>query len=135
METATKEFKLPKEFAKKWLTALRSGKYLQAPFKLRTEHGYCCIGVAGDVCGIPHSIMESKGTFSFANGFIPENIMEYGFPKELIGAISTREKDTNSLVCALTRMNDGINLDGKGKAKFKTFSEIADWIETNVELY
>jgi hypothetical protein len=29
-----------------WINALRSGKYKQTTYKLQTEEGYCCLGVA-----------------------------------------------------------------------------------------
>lgn len=32
-----------------WLDALRSGKYKQALRALRTDHGFCCLGVLCDV--------------------------------------------------------------------------------------
>lgn len=39
------------EFARRWATALRSGKYRQATGWLRSEdgRGYCCMGVAADL--------------------------------------------------------------------------------------
>ena len=62
-------FKLPKGLKKKWVNALRSGKYLQGPDALLEEHHvydddgrhqgiekrYCCLGVLADVCGIPEN--------------------------------------------------------------------------------
>lgn len=36
-----------------WLAALRSGTYSQTKGYLRTDEGYCCLGVACDVAGIP----------------------------------------------------------------------------------
>lgn len=46
-----KKFKLPKEFAQKWVEALRSGKYRQGKYMLseRNNSGVCdncCLGVA-----------------------------------------------------------------------------------------
>lgn len=37
------------DFKKKWVEALRSGKYPQARGHLRTDSGYCCLGVALDL--------------------------------------------------------------------------------------
>ena len=42
--------------AAKWLDALRSGKYRQASESLRTNEGYCCLGVA---CDVYHQEMSS----------------------------------------------------------------------------
>ena len=40
------------ENAKKWVAALRSGKYKQGKGKLRHEGRYCCLGVACDISGL-----------------------------------------------------------------------------------
>lgn len=41
--------KLPITFKKKWVEALRSGKYQQVKGYLRRGSGFCCLGVACDV--------------------------------------------------------------------------------------
>ena len=38
-------FKLEKNFKKRWVAALRSGKYEQAQGELFDGEGYCCLGV------------------------------------------------------------------------------------------
>lgn len=55
--------KLPKAFKNKWIKALRSGDYKQGEdllkaqqytedgIKIKGEYKYCCLGVAGDICG------------------------------------------------------------------------------------
>lgn len=42
---------VPNEAERKLIEALRSGKYQQAFNQLRTEDGFCCLGVAEDVLG------------------------------------------------------------------------------------
>jgi len=37
----------------KWIEALESGMYTQAKFNLRRREGFCCLGVACEVLGIP----------------------------------------------------------------------------------
>jgi hypothetical protein len=37
------------EIKQQWVTALRSGEYTQASSNLRTEDGYCCLGVLCDL--------------------------------------------------------------------------------------
>lgn len=37
------------ELEQKWVAALRSGKYQQDSGRLRTEKGFCCLGVLCDV--------------------------------------------------------------------------------------
>lgn len=57
-----KRYRLPKEFTEKWLKALRSGKYEQGTFKLYKEedNSYCCLGVAGNICGVSNRSMNHK---------------------------------------------------------------------------
>ncbi len=40
-----------KENRRKWVEALRSGKYRQAKSRLRTDKGMCCLGVLAAVAG------------------------------------------------------------------------------------
>ena len=49
--------KLPVKFKTEWVNALRSGKYKQAQRTLndQTNDSYCCLGVAGKVCGLSDS--------------------------------------------------------------------------------
>lgn len=147
-----KQFKLPKEFAEKWLKALRSGEYEQGADALKTVNEdnvcFCCLGVAGDVCKLNDesyliSIPVFDNTYNY-NGLIPE---------EIIG-----EADKNDLVGILTLLNDGINKYNysvrisKKNYIFRnhkleefnfesihvlrfTFNEIADFIEDNCEFY
>ena len=122
-----KQFRLPKEFAEKWLIALRSGYYHQGSKNLFSNNEYCCIGVAGAVCGVSTTLMDNRGLFSpecnFPMELIPESV-----PKELIGSVD-QPKDSNELVEYLVNMNDG------GRVIKKNFKEIADWIEQNCEFY
>jgi hypothetical protein len=37
------------QIKQQWVTALRSGEYTQASSNLRTEEGYCCLGVLCDL--------------------------------------------------------------------------------------
>jgi hypothetical protein len=39
----------------RWLKALRSGKYQRGRDKLKGHGRYCCLGVLGEVTGIPYS--------------------------------------------------------------------------------
>lgn len=41
--------KLEPVFKKKWIEALRSGKYTQGQQRLRVEDRHCCLGVAEDI--------------------------------------------------------------------------------------
>lgn len=57
--TATK-LKLPKTFKRKWIAALRSGKFKQGHGRLfdHKENSYCCLGVA---CKVHKPNLEPYG--------------------------------------------------------------------------
>ena len=107
-----KVHKLPKKFIKKWLTALRSGKYEQGKGYLKnTDEKYCCLGVACLVGGLTPDEIGGKCIISAMSLFDE-------IPKKL--------RSGNALSGWLVEMND---IQGK------SFLEIADWVETNVEVY
>jgi hypothetical protein len=120
--------KLEPEFKTKWIKALRSGDYKQGN-KIGGGHlynensnTYCCIGVAGAICGIDTDELKK---YFYAQS---KDIFNNSLPKILIGV-----PDNNIIVKILTFKNDGdddvdVNPDGK---KY-TFNEIADYIEENL---
>lgn len=132
MESSIKEFKLPKVFADKWLTALRSGDYEQTKEMLystgessgtvtRPKQGYCCLGVAGAICGYSLEQMEDQSDlFSL--------IREWGEPSEMNGIEVPNElaNSDESFTEQCIKLNDSMDY---------TFAEIADWLEQNVEFY
>lgn len=113
MKTIEKKYTLPKVFAKKWLKALRSGKYKQTRVGGLYNPKYdsfCCLGVACVIAGQPK--VEIIG------GFISVNVADtYGIPQEL--------NDRTELSTQLADRND--------RSKY-SFKKIADWIEKNVQL-
>lgn len=129
----TKKFNLPKDFAKRWVTALRSGKYEQSNDNgcLHFRNRYCCLGVGGAVCGMSVDVMGN-------NSVLPK-----------IDIIPTEIQDYEKLAYILMCLNDGLSLEkyeefkeqvGVTFRKFLledvettslTFSEIADFIEDN----
>lgn len=142
-----KLFKLPKPFAKKWLKALRGDKYKQTDGQLLSSSdykptfansGFCCLGVAGHLCG--YKMKELEGA-----GFLLKEIFGNA-PIEIQG-----DAEGNKLVQILSALNDGIGKSEKVayeelgyifreveehgfQIKF-TFPQIADFIEDNVEFY
>lgn len=116
-----KEYRLPKEFANIWLEALRSGKYLQTGGALRKlileGWAYCCIGLA---CYIAYP----KGRKWKSEDIPRHDIPVPGLPMELI-----QEKDQDNLKPLLQMLVDMNDIQKK------PFTEIADWIEENVEFY
>jgi len=105
--------RLPKNFKRKWIKALRSGKYKQIEGTMRTKEGYCCLGVACSVVGYKDSTIEKNRT-------IPRDF-HYRIPEQLLGI-----GYGDSLILELTKMNDGY------KRKKRSFKYIADWIEENL---
>lgn len=146
-----KQFKLPKEFALKWLEALRSGKYRQGESYLSfpdTEDDainyYCCLGVAALICDV------SQDKLYNIELLYPEKFEHTTIPTELLG-----EQGNSPLVDVLTRLNDGVAEkdnditksdslifrtditvhDFKEKRYKLNFNQIADFIEDNCEFY
>lgn len=62
--------KLSKSLKKRWVAALRSGKYRQIKGYLygrehdATRRGYCCMGVLALTMGLPKKEFEDKGFLS-----------------------------------------------------------------------
>ena len=110
--------KLPKAFKKKWVNALRSGNFQQGSSHLfdSDDNTYCCIGVAGVVCGIPKTKLDGIG---FLDSETKVNLLaeKNKVPKILIeSAVESGEK---TLAIHLAEMNDGPN----------SFKQIAAYIE------
>lgn len=113
--------KLPKEFKEKWIAALRSGEYKQGTDILYDANCdcFCCLGVAGLVCGADKGMMHQAtlfGTYEPISEGGHEIPAPDGLPENLI------HRKYNDLAHTLSSMNDG----------GKSFSEIADWIEENL---
>lgn len=149
-----KQFRLPKEFGEKWLTALRSGDYEQGETTLviidETECTYCCLGVAGKIAGFDNETLEKyamleEQTFK-SSEFLPKELLQ------------TNDDELDSFIYILSNLNDGLtkyNYDQKIKNKnliFRelnpynndftkllvmkfNFNQIADFIEDNCEFY
>lgn len=99
--------KLPLTFKKKWLKALRSGKYAQGATALRDGTRYCCLGVACHIAGATG--IKDKGYIE--NGAKSKIKSINKVPKLLHG-----EADVPNV---LAHLNDTGN----------TFEQIADVIE------
>jgi hypothetical protein len=101
---------MEKALKQKWLEALRSGKYKQGRFALRTKiDDYCCLGVLCDVSGV--SEWEENGlcySYGGALSFLPFRL---------------RDQLASGARAALVAMNDDYGM---------SFPDIADWIGTNI---
>lgn len=101
----------------KWIDALRSGKYMQGRYRLRNNFHdlvpkFCCLGVLCEVAGVPR---KDDG---YTSAIYPY-VTIHSLSKDLTDKfhISTAEEGT------LIAMNDEL---------YKTFAEIADYIEENL---
>jgi len=100
------KYTLPKEFAEKWLVALRSGEYKQgeARYYTKSTDSYCAMGV-----GYKANDIE---------------INKYGSGLEVESKRVFQSVGDNAIWFELSRLND---------VQHKSFPEISDWIEQNVE--
>lgn len=110
--------------AKKWIAALRSGKYTQDVKRLKTEKGHCCLGVLCEVAmenGEPWypGVSREYETIEDCCG-LPENMKDWAGLRDTMGRVSCGRQPT------LTSLNDSLGF---------TFEMIADHLEKYEELY
>jgi hypothetical protein len=102
--------------ARKWVKALRSGKYEQTTHQLKSDEGYCCLGVA---CEVAVSAGVIKG-FDGNKGALPPKVKQWLGLSTVNGKFSKRRGGYSYLITE----NDNHR---------KSFSEIADIIESQPE--
>ena len=117
------------EIKKRWVRALRSGKYIQGRNNLRpSEDRFCCLGVLCDIAR-----KEGVGDWGFGSSaieFVPKSGRRYS----TIGAPPTAVlkwaglTGMNSVYIRKHRATLAVLNDGKKKS----FKEIADIIEKNL---
>lgn len=122
----------------KWVRALRSGKYTQASGALRTEDGFCCLGVLCDVYDsknwtlAPHEDFAGNESqewhYKSCNRHNDRSYWIDVLPNEIVefAGFDTNNPEVPFDVCdgktSLAVIND----------KGATFTEIADLIETHL---
>jgi len=112
------------EVQKKWVAALRSGKYKQVKRHLKSNNGFCCLGVLCDLYGKEKEILwegEEKEMFLHKSTTLPEEVYVWAGLRGNEGDIKNPEKGEGQL---LTVMNDD---------KGMSFKQIADFIDRNRE--
>ena len=106
-----------------WVAALRSGGYPQTKNHLRTDKGFCCLGVACDLAAIPFAMSSSDiylytfeldGLITYKGMHLPQSVLV-----DLDLEARHNGYESKSLVDTIVVMND----------RGSTFSEIADLIE------
>lgn len=131
-----------------WIEALRSGRYEQGQQHLFSNGKYCCLGVLCEV--IPREILDRNGFRVVKNSKSLEIITEIEDEDSEFGAYlidkSTSDDECLSVIglhnfiglpdrieTELINMNDGVNTSTVAEKTIpKSFSEIADWIETHL---
>lgn len=102
----------------KWVSALRSGDYLQARGTLFDGKGHCCLGVLCKVVGLP---IREDGGGVVGHGDEEASYSSYEPIFELVGGYVASHQ------CSMR--NDGSRPEG---LKPHSFSEIASYIEENL---
>ena len=107
--------KMNPEYKSKWVSALKSGKYKQGRFALRSlDHKYCCLGVLLDIAGTEWILENNDDGY-----YVPEWAST--------GYLSLEHRDkfniSGETMDTLTKLND------QDRASFE---EIAYWIEENL---
>lgn len=119
------------ENRRKWVEALRSGRYPQARHALRMGAGYCCLGVACDISGLGrwiHQVLSRSLVYEVAGGCrststLPHEVRDWLGLLENDAVFSqpnTTIMDSPSLCGSLVEMND----------TGASFSQIANIIES-----
>jgi antitoxin component YwqK of YwqJK toxin-antitoxin module len=120
----TNKIELPREFRKKWLEMLTSGKYKQTTEKLACGAGYCCLGVAGRALGIRKKDLQgglpSELNDKFALKY-PDALVEKEHDRDYYGNDETNFEET-SFANQLIELND---------TEKNSFKEIAAYIRSN----
>lgn len=121
------------ELKNKWLAALRNGEYKQATGYLKTQDGFCCLGVLCDIIdpdawdnklsGLENrSYAWDSGGFGKSYYELPNHVLhDIGVPR-YHEAISVEENSSQLTQSYLANKNDG----------GASFSDLADWIEENL---
>lgn len=134
---------MKKKVANIWIKALRSGKYKQGRSTLRTDDDkFCCLGVLCDLYTkdrktkkkksikvsktATYNGNEDKACYKYGNtyDFLPSEVRKWAGMRSKSGLL---EIDGSYLNLAI--LNDGESYLGR-----KSFKEIANIIETNVDI-
>lgn len=114
------------DFAKKWVAALRSGKYKQGTGKLNKDGNYCCLGVACQLYEAENPgklVVEEEDTVFFYDDnylSLPEKVKDAMGIKHLQDEFETPVEFGDQKYYHLCLLNDA----------GMSFSEIADVIES-----
>jgi hypothetical protein len=109
------------EIKEKWINALRSEEYQQTQDNLKTDEGYCCLGVLCDIYAKENNVDWEKDFDEYTMfGYVrklPHHVVKWAG----LNSQSPEVKDDNGNYVFLINLND----------TGSTFREIAGLIEKN----
>lgn len=114
-----------KENIKKWVDALRSGKYQQIIGRLGSadKNEYCCLGVACEVA-LQNGLPIRKGTCDESVTYDDSGLH---MPQSVVNWLGLKfEDDSNPLLTKDSKRHHATALNDTNRYNFNT---IADWIE------
>jgi hypothetical protein len=119
--------KLKKAVKKKWVEALRSGKYQQTSARLASPTGYCCLGVLCEVAiesGLDINVEENHGYKRYDNLSVtlPTSVSDWAFLKSDPAPGDAKVRTKVGCEDWLSTLND----------RGVSFNEIADLIEASL---
>jgi hypothetical protein len=124
------------DIKKKWLKALRSGKYRKARGALRKSTGFCCLGVLTDLYiketgkGEWGKYQDGDYHFRHETGALPAAVRRWsGIRSEDPHSKVKRKEEHGGGFCSLAILNDGSPDAG---IKPHSFKKIADIIERDL---
>lgn len=105
---------MKKSVMKKWVKALRSGKYKQCRWQLKDGDKYCCLGVLCDISKL--SKFDGTGGYLDEELELPDDVLEYAHMRDSVGKFIAK----NNRETSLSTLNDD---------RQYSFKKIADYIE------
>jgi len=109
------------QIKQKWVSALRSGEYQQGQCYLRTDNGFCCLGVLCDLYAkennVEWNLVNNGHTYEFQDkeSYLPSSVRKWAGVEGCNPHINDGESN-------LSVLNDSGS----------TFNEIADLIEEHL---
>ena len=106
------------QIKQKWVDALRSGEYQQTQRYLRTDNGFCCLGVLCDLYGkennVEWNLVNNGHNYEFQEfeSYLPSSVRKWADLEDPNPLVNDEES-------TLVRLNDSGS----------TFEQIADVIE------
>lgn len=122
---------MDKTLKRKWLKALRSGKFRQGQNGLRTPttHGghvrHCCLGV---LCEVMKLKVDEEDRFYYISPIDKTDMLAGSLGENVLKLVGITDKQETALI----DMNDGNQTGNNPEGKTYKFHQIADWIEENL---